>query len=106
MAPTAEHEEIAAVKRITLPCWQAGIEPMPREPGQAMVLKDAAVRISGRTATIFTPRQLVALTTFSDLVGRGDGRAFWKDAAAAGLPDDDRPRYVTAARARRRMPRR
>ncbi|MFW6097566.1 MAG: DUF1156 domain-containing protein, partial [Chloroflexota bacterium] len=41
-------------------------------------------------ADLFTPRQLVALTTFSDLVNeaREQIRA---DAVAAGLPDDDTP---------------
>ena len=39
---------------------------------------------------IFTPRQLVALTTFSDLVTEATARAR-RDAAAAGLPDDGRP---------------
>ncbi|GAB4574741.1 MAG: DUF1156 domain-containing protein [Anaerolineae bacterium] len=39
---------------------------------------------------LFTPRQLVALTTFSDLVG--EARAvIRRDAVAAGLPDDDVP---------------
>lgn len=36
----------------------------------------------------FTPRQLLALTTFSDLVQEVQQRAF-TDAKAAGLPDDD-----------------
>jgi len=36
---------------------------------------------------LFTPRQLVALTTFSDLVGEAIERCR-ADAAAAGLPDD------------------
>ncbi len=39
---------------------------------------------------LFTPRQLVALTTFSDLVGEATER-IRRDAVAAGLPDDDRP---------------
>ena len=39
---------------------------------------------------LFTPRQLVALTTFSDLVAEATKRILG-DAAAAGLPDDDRP---------------
>ncbi len=37
---------------------------------------------------LFTPRQLVALTTFSDLVGEARAR-IRRDAAASGLPDDD-----------------
>ncbi len=39
---------------------------------------------------LFTPRQLAALTTFSDLVGEA-GERVRRDAAAAGLPDDGRP---------------
>ncbi|MBI5949979.1 MAG: DUF1156 domain-containing protein [Chloroflexi bacterium] len=38
---------------------------------------------------LFTPRQLVALTTFSDLVGEARARVR-EDALAAGLPDDPR----------------
>ena len=39
---------------------------------------------------LFTPRQLVALTTFSDLVGEAMQRVR-EDAVASGLPDDDQP---------------
>jgi len=39
---------------------------------------------------LFTPRQLVALTTFSDLVGEARD-LIRRDAIAAGLPDDDKP---------------
>ena len=39
---------------------------------------------------LFTPRQLVALTTFSDLVTEAQGRVE-RDAIAAGVPDDNRP---------------
>ena len=39
---------------------------------------------------LFTPRQLVALTTFSDLVMEARARVE-RDAIAAGLPDDGRP---------------
>ena len=41
-------------------------------------------------ADLFTPRQLVALTTFSDLVAEARARVR-RDAIAAGLPDDGRP---------------
>jgi putative DNA methylase len=41
-------------------------------------------------ADLFTPRQLVALTTFSDLVGEAMARV-QRDAIAAGLPDDGKP---------------
>ena len=39
---------------------------------------------------LFTARQLVALTTFSDLVGRARDRVF-SDAVAVDFPDDDKP---------------
>ena len=39
---------------------------------------------------LFTPRQLVALTTFSDLVAEAQARVR-RDAIAAGIPDDNRP---------------
>ncbi len=42
---------------------------------------------------LFTPRQLVALTTFSDLVQEARERVK-RDALAAGLPDDGRPLAV------------
>jgi len=41
-------------------------------------------------ADLFTPRQLVALTTFSDLVAEARAQIY-EDALAAGLPDDDTP---------------
>ena len=41
----------------------------------------------------FTPRQLVALTTFSDLVGEARERVL-ADACAAGLPDDPTPLHA------------
>ena len=41
-------------------------------------------------ADLFTPRQLTALTTFSDLVHEARDLAI-RDAIAAGLPDDDVP---------------
>ena len=43
-----------------------------------------------RWCDLFTPRQLVALTTFSDLVGEAMARVK-RDALAAGLPDDNKP---------------
>ena len=43
-----------------------------------------------RWRDLFTSRQLVALTTFSDLVG-GAMKRVRTDAVAAGLPDDPRP---------------
>ena len=51
---------------------------------------------------LFTPRQLVALTTFSDLVQEARERVK-RDAIAAGLPDDGKP-WRKSALALRRMP--
>ena len=82
LAPTAEHEETA---RIAVPDW--------RPDG------DVPARLTGGTCVpyglstwgdLFTRRQLVALTTFSDLVSEAKERVRL-DAAAAGLPDDGRP---------------
>ena len=50
---------------------------------------------------LFTARQLVALTTFSDLVGEGMERARL-DAAAAGLSDDETLLPAGGIRARER----
>jgi putative DNA methylase len=43
-----------------------------------------------RFADLFTDRQLVALTTFSDLVGEAREKVY-ADAVVAGLPDDESP---------------
>jgi putative DNA methylase len=82
LTPTPEHE--AAADRAK-PTW--------RPEG------DIANRMTGGNCTpygltswgdLFTPRQLVALTTFSDLVQ--EARELVKrDALAAGLPDDSKP---------------
>lgn len=81
LAPTAEHEEVA---RQAKPTWK----PVGNVPA----------RLTGGTCVpyglrewgdLFTPRQLVALTTFSDLVGEAITRAR-ADALAAGMPEDGR----------------
>ncbi len=53
---------------------------------------DSGVQQYGMTKwrDLFTDRQLVALTTFSDLVGEARER-IRLDAVAAGLPDDGVP---------------
>ena len=82
LAPTPEHEAVAR-------------EPMPewRPDG------DVPARLTGGTCVpyglttwgdLFTPRQLVSLTTFSDLVAEAMERVE-RDAANADLPDDGRP---------------
>jgi putative DNA methylase len=79
LAPTVEHE---AVVQQASPTWKpAG---------------DIPTRMTGGNCTpyglttwgdLFTPRQLVALTTFSDLVPEAIARVK-ADALAAGMPDD------------------
>ncbi len=67
LAPTPEHEEVVALAE---PAWK---------PDQLMN-RDTRDLVSGRGygfftwADLFTPRQLVALTTFSDLVGEARER--------------------------------
>jgi len=82
LAPTPEHEAAAGKAK---PTW--------RPEG------DIATRMTGGNCTpygltswgdLFTPRQLVALTTFSDLVQEARER-LKGDALAAGLPDDGKP---------------
>ncbi len=82
LAPTPEMEAIALTSR---PTWKPE--------------GDIPTRMTGGNCTpyglttwgdLFTPRQLVALTTFSDLVGEAIAR-IKRDALAAGLPDDNQP---------------
>ncbi len=79
LAPTAEHEAIAQRAQ---PEWKP--------------LGDVPARLTGGTCVpygmrqwgdLFTPRQLVALTTFSDLVSEAIAKVK-TDALAAGMPDD------------------
>ena len=83
LAPLPDHEEVA---RRAEPEWK---------PDQAMN-RDTRDLVSGRGygfftwADLFTPRQLVALTTFSDLVTEAMERVR-QDAIATDLPDDNRP---------------
>ncbi len=83
LTPAPEHEVIA---RQAKPGWR---------PDQTMN-RDTTNLVSGRGygfftwADLFTPRQLVALTTFSDLVTEAREQVL-RDALAAGLPDDSKP---------------
>jgi putative DNA methylase len=82
LPPTADAEEAA---REALPTWKPEI-PMPDNP------RWFSPPLYGLTTfgDLFTPRQLVALTTFSDLVTEAINQVR-KDAIAAGIPDDDIP---------------
>ncbi|MCS6921422.1 MAG: DNA adenine methylase, partial [Elioraea sp.] len=82
LPPTPEHEAAAHKAK---PTWKPDVP--------------IATRMTGGNCTpyglttfgdLFTPRQLVALTTFSDLVGEAMARAK-ADALAAGLADDGVP---------------
>lgn len=82
LAPTPEHE---AAARMAKPEWKPEGE--------------IAKRMTGGNCTpygmttwgdLFTPRQLVALTTFSDLVGDAM-QLIRRHAHAAGFPDDPKP---------------
>ena len=81
LTPSDEHERAA---KQALPGWQPE-QSLPDDPRNFWVVLYGLTRY----CDLFTPRQLVALTTFSDLVGEVTERVR-RDAAAAGLPDDDR----------------
>lgn len=81
LSPTPEHETIAR-------------KAQPKEVPETELPKRAlGFRIQEYGMTkwrdLFTPRQLVALTTFSDLVQEARERVK-RDALAAGLPDDEK----------------
>lgn len=80
--PLAEHQLIAEQAK---PTWQ------PEHP-LADDTRDFRPPLYGLTlfGHLFTSRQLVALTTFSDLVGEAIKQA-WKDAIEAGLSTDPTP---------------
>jgi putative DNA methylase len=81
LSPTPEHEATAGKAK---PEWKPET-PLPDDPRNFWTVQ------YGLTAygDLFTPRQLVALTTFSELVGRARER-IRHDAVAAGLPDDNK----------------
>jgi len=82
LAPTAEHE---AAARLAKPEWKPEVA-MPANP------RWFSPPLYGLTThgDLFTPRQLVALTTFSDLVGEAMQQVR-RDTLQAGLPDDPKP---------------
>ncbi|MBP8261443.1 MAG: DUF1156 domain-containing protein, partial [Verrucomicrobia bacterium] len=82
LAPTPEHEAVALKAK---PEWKPDVE-LPVNPRDFKTPNYGLMTF----ADLFTPRQLVALTTFSDLVGEAR-ECIRRDAIAAGLPDDGKP---------------
>jgi putative DNA methylase len=82
LAPTPEHEA-AALK--AQPDWKPE-SSLPDDPRNFWTVQYGLTTYGD----LFTPRQLVALTTFSDLVGEAIEK-IKRDAIAAGLPDDGLP---------------
>ena len=82
LPPSLEHESVGDE---ATPEWQPEGDVPARLTGGTCVPYGLST-----WADLFTPRQLVALTTFSDLVGEATDNVR-RDAAAAGLPDDGRP---------------
>jgi putative DNA methylase len=82
LSPTLEQETLA---NTVTQDWR----PDLKIPDRALGFR---VQLYGmmRYGDLFTPRQLVALTTFSDLVSEARERVY-RDAIAACLPDDDTP---------------
>lgn len=82
LAPTSEHEAAARKAQAE---WKPDVS-MPENP------RWFSPPLYGLTTygDLFTDRQLVALTTFSDLVAEARERVK-RDAIAAGLPDDGQP---------------
>lgn len=80
LPPSEAHEAIAHQAQ---PMWR----PNVKLHGKCRVnVSNYGLDVYG---DLFTPRQLVALTTFSDLVGEAIAKAR-ADALAAGMPDDGR----------------
>ena len=81
LTPLTEHERIAIDSK---PKWKSKIDLS----GKCRV--NVSLYGMNTFGDLFTNRQLVALTTFSDLVGEA-GKRIRLDALAAGLPDDEVP---------------
>ncbi|TBH17454.1 DUF1156 domain-containing protein [Thermus thermamylovorans] len=81
-APTLEHEEVA---KGAVPWWKPDIEFTKNS-------RHMTPWVYGLESfsDLFTPRQLVALTTFTDLVAEAREQVY-RDALEAGLPDDSLP---------------
>ena len=82
LSPTSEHESTAHLAK---PSWRPDCE-MPKKHRNFQ----GPVYGLDNLGDLFTSRQLVALTTFSDLVSEARDR-IRLDAMSAGLPDDHHP---------------
>ncbi len=82
LAPTSFHEELAKEAK---PEWKPELDL----PANTRDFKTPNYGLMSY-ADLFTERQLVALTTFSDLVGEAQ-RQIQRDALLAGLADDNAP---------------
>ena len=82
LAPTTEHESIA---REASPEWRSDVQ-ISHWPGRTNVVEYGLASFGD----LFTDRQLVALTTFSDLVREAVERVRL-DATGADLPDEGQP---------------
>jgi len=82
LAPTPDHEAVAGKAK---PEWKPEVE-ICHWPGRTNVVEYGLTRFSD----LFTPRQLVSLTNFSDLVGEAMQQVR-DDAIAAGFPDEPEP---------------
>jgi len=82
LPPTPEHE---AAARSAKPEWKPE-QSLPDDPRNFWTIQYGLTSYGD----LFTPRQLVALTTFSDLVGEAMERVT-RDALAAGSADDSKP---------------
>ena len=79
------YPEQQTIPRRADPSWSPTVE-ISHWPGRTNVVEYGLTTFGD----LFTSRQLVALTTFSDLVGEATERV-GRDGVAAGLPDDSRP---------------
>ena len=82
LAPTAEHEETPGK---AMPEWKPD-QSLPDDPRNFWTVSYGLKLYQD----LFTPRQLVALTTFSDMVTEVRARVE-RDAILAGRPDDSTP---------------
>lgn len=79
LGPFAEHETVANKAQ---PTWRPETS-LPDDPRNFWTISYGLTKFGD----LFTPRQLVALTTFSDLVSEAIAKVR-DDAVAAGVPDD------------------